>query len=273
MGKFAEKFWFYLNGDESDSNAKENKKGDEKQSLIYRRIGLFLGAGIALFLSLSLLLTGMASIPLIGPGSFVPVWLGSAIFIALFVAPLSGMGWYNGKWLDTWKTKHFSNEPLFMSIFLTAGLVFLTVLALAQPQITIPFVLSSAGWNWLTTSVFVINYTAAAGSFGNFFGRVVDTHTKNRSLIALAMIWFGYHPKKSSGTHQNDIELDSNTRTKQALTAGGTNNGTATDVNHELDPKNVIGKSSASVLQPAGILSKQESHQPLLHTDYPQKTA
>lgn len=253
MGKFSEKIWFYLNGDESDTNVQEHKKGDEKQSLMYRRIGLFLGAGIALFLSISLLLTGMASIPLIGPGSFVPVWLGATIFVALFVAPLSGMGWYNGKWLDTWKTKHFSNEPLFMSIFLAAGLVFLTVLALAQPQITIPFVLSSTGWNWLTTSVFVINYTAAAGSFGNFFGRVIDTHTANRNLIAVVMSWLGLQPEKPQDMHNHaGTELsDSTAKAKQGSTGSGTS-----------ITKDVVG-SYSSILQPtkapsAGKLPDEE---------------
>lgn len=169
-------------------------KKNEGQTLIYRRIGLFLGTAIALLLAISLLLTGIATIPLLGPGSFVPVWLGKIIFIAMFVAPLSGMGWYSGKYLDTWETEHFSNEPLFMSIFLTAGLVFLTVLAFSQPQITIPTVLSSAGWNWLSTSVFVVIYTALAGSLGNFFGRVIDIITENRNLITVAKSWLEYQP-------------------------------------------------------------------------------
>ena len=190
LKKSGKKIYRYFNGDANYPDKKSHKHAEERQSLIYRRLGLILGTAVALTLSISLLVTGMAAIPLIGPGSFVPLWLGSIFFVALFVAPLSGMGWYNGKWLDTWKTKHFSNEPLFMSIMLTASLAFFIVLALAQPHITIPFVASTAGWNALSTAVFVINYTAAAGSFGNFIGRIVDTHTKNRNILTIIAAWF-----------------------------------------------------------------------------------
>lgn len=142
-----------------------------------------LGGFLGFFISLALLIGGIAAVPFTGGASLVPVWVGWLIFVGLVTTTTLAFGRFFGITLDTMISSQKSNNEKLATV--AAFVVSMLIAGLASPlaYASAPFLNVFAYKSpWGMMVAFFISTSQSITSIGRHIGRTVDKHFDQKTL-------------------------------------------------------------------------------------------
>lgn len=149
----------------------------------YQKVLTSLGLIFGFILAIVLVFGGIAAIPFIGPGSFMPIGLAIALFIFLTAGSFASAGRYLGTAIDTVLTdkEKPNNEKLATLIGSILGLI-ITIAAFPFCCVGVGIMAVSAPI-WLIIMAFIPLTPGALASSSSYVGRFIDYFTGGKTVL------------------------------------------------------------------------------------------
>jgi len=143
-----------------------------------------LGCIFGCALSIALVLTGLAAIPFTGPGSLLPMWLGTLIFITLVTGSFGSAGKYMGLSIDTILNKEkLNNEKIATVAGCSIGFI-LSILAIPLHFVGIGIIAEKISIPvWEVILEFIPLTIGSFGSACSYIGKSIDALTNGKTIV------------------------------------------------------------------------------------------
>ncbi len=152
----------------------------------YQKLFTILGCLLGLVLAIVLIAGGIAAIPFVGPGSLLPLWLGSMLFALLVTGSFGSAGKFIGLSIDTILNKEkLTNEKIGTVAGCALGVV---ISILSIPLHFVGLTLIARGIILPAMKIIWPFIPLTIGMFGSacaYIGRVVDIFTGDKTVIDL----------------------------------------------------------------------------------------